>query len=72
MPVKDGLYVLSELRDRDKALPVVVITGLASDEEVEEALRLGARSCLRKPFEVRRLLAEVEAIVRELQVFAVN
>lgn len=65
MPTLDGLAVLSELGYRFSSVPVIVITGLASHEEVEQALKLGARSCLRKPFELERLLAEVELILAE-------
>lgn len=60
MPQRNGLSVLSELRDKLPMLPVIVMTGTTSEAEIDEALRLGARSCLRKPFQVKRLLEEVE------------
>ncbi|HIJ72530.1 MAG TPA: HDOD domain-containing protein [Candidatus Hydrogenedentes bacterium] len=65
MPTLDGLAVLEQLRERFTRIPAIVITGLASQEEVAEALRLGARSCLRKPFEIERLLAEVRLVLSE-------
>lgn len=63
MPTRDGLSVLAELHARFSSLPVIVMTGLATPEEVEDALRLGARSCLSKPLEVSHLLSEIDAVL---------
>jgi CheY-like chemotaxis protein len=60
MPIKDGLGLLDQITDRLPSLPVIIVTGLASNEEVQEALRRGAFSCLRKPFEIDTLVEEVE------------
>jgi len=60
MPLKDGMSLLTEIKDRLPSLPVVIITGLASHEEVEEALQIGAFSCIRKPFNIATLKTEVE------------
>ncbi len=66
MPLKDGLSLLTEIKDMLPSLPVVIITGLASHEEVEEALRIGAFSCIRKPFNIETLKTEVEkALTRD-------
>ncbi|MCD6288206.1 MAG: response regulator, partial [Candidatus Hydrogenedentes bacterium] len=66
MPLKDGLSLLTEIKDMLPSLPVVLITGLASHEEVEEALRIGAFSCIRKPFNIETLKTEVEkALTRD-------
>jgi len=59
MPFRDGLSVLREIRTQKMILPVIVITGMASNEEVEEAMSHGGCKCIRKPFHVKRLLAEV-------------
>ena len=60
MPHRDGLALLRALRERDRDIPVVVLTGMATDEEIREALDLGVRACLQKPFELKRLLAEID------------
>jgi len=60
MPIKDGLGLLDEITDKLPSLPVIIVTGLASNEEVQEALRRGAFSCLRKPFEIDTLVEEAE------------
>ncbi len=59
----DGLSVLSALHEMRASLPVIVMTASLSDDEADEAARLGARSCLHKPFGLRSLLAEVEQVV---------
>jgi len=52
MPKMDGLQLLAELRANDqwKQLPVVMISTESSQTKVMEALRLGAKGFIRKPF----------------------
>jgi DNA-binding NtrC family response regulator len=49
MPGLNGLAVLSEVRRTRPSLAVVVITGHATPEEVEEVKRLGAVDVIPKP-----------------------
>lgn len=49
MPGMNGLEVLAEVKRRKPSLPVVVITGRATPEEVEEVKRLGAVDVIPKP-----------------------
>jgi putative nucleotidyltransferase with HDIG domain len=63
MPTRDGLSVLNELHERFSSVPVIVMTGLATQEEIEDALRLGARSCLSKPLEIGHLLGEIDNVL---------
>ena len=65
MPIKDGLGLLEEIKERLPRLPVIIVTGLASNEEVQEALQRGAFSCLRKPFEIDSIVEEVERALEE-------
>lgn len=60
MPRQDGLALLRHIRERNPALPVIVVTGMATEDELREAAELGIRACLHKPFELKRLLAEIE------------
>ena len=59
MPLRDGLSLLREIKKRDKSLPVIVITGMATHEEMEEALSHGSCKCIRKPFHIKTLLEEI-------------
>lgn len=67
MPFCDGLAVLREVRKTDPALPVIVITGMASHEEMEEAKSYGHCKCIRKPFHIKTLLAEVRESLANVQ-----
>ncbi|MFH1708318.1 MAG: sigma-54 dependent transcriptional regulator [Planctomycetota bacterium] len=63
MPGMDGIELLREIKARDAALPVVVMTAYATWATAVEAMRLGAFDFIRKPFDndairdiVRRVL----------------
>ncbi len=61
MPGQDGVSVLREIKAAAPRLPVVMMTGYSVEEKKEEAKRLGACACLKKPFEVediRRVIKE--------------
>jgi two-component system response regulator AtoC len=47
--------VLRKIRERDPALPVVILTGYATREELAEARRLGVTDVLRKPWPLKYL-----------------
>jgi DNA-binding NtrC family response regulator len=49
LPGIDGIEVLKTLRERDPTIPVVIVTGHASQESAIEALNLGAFYYLLKP-----------------------
>ncbi|MBI4806153.1 MAG: HDOD domain-containing protein [Desulfovibrio sp.] len=64
MPSRDGLALLREAGSFvEPATPVIVLTGLASEQEIEQAKALGAAACLRKPFQVETLLAEAARLL---------
>jgi len=53
---KEGLDLLSRIQSLDSTLPVIVMTAWSSLELAVEAMRLGARDFLQKPWENARLL----------------
>jgi len=60
MPVLGGLELLREAKGiAGFSTPVLVLTGMASPEEIDQAMALGAAACVRKPFQIESLLAEV-------------
>lgn len=67
LPGMDGYEVLRRLKSsRDTAdIPVVVMTGSLTDEEVKQkkALSLGAVRFLTKPFAVADLVSEIDTVV---------
>jgi DNA-binding NtrC family response regulator len=60
---REGLDLLSRLRDLDGTLPVVVMTAWGSVEGAVEAMRRGARDYIEKPWDNERLLATILAQV---------
>ncbi len=64
MPVMDGLAFLKVVQTDEllKTIPVVVITTEGREQKVEEALGLGARAYIQKPFtpeQIRSTLTQV-------------
>jgi DNA-binding NtrC family response regulator len=53
---QEGLDLLTQLRRRDAALPVVVMTAWGSVDLAVDAMRRGARDFVQKPWENARLL----------------
>jgi two-component system response regulator VicR len=58
-----GLDVLRELRKRS-SLPVIMLTGLDSEEDKVRGLEAGADDYLTKPFSHRELIARIRAQLR--------
>jgi len=54
---REGLDVLGKLRALDHTLPVIVMTAWSSVEGAVEAMRLGARDYIEKPWDNARLLS---------------
>jgi two-component system chemotaxis response regulator CheY len=61
MPGLDGYGLIRALRAdaATAALPIVVLSSLASDEDVQRGLDLGADAYLVKPFDPKRIQYEV-------------
>lgn len=58
----DGYEVCDRMQARDDmgSVPVIFMTGLDSEEDEARAFASGGTSFLRKPFEIERLIGEVE------------
>jgi len=64
LPGKNGLDILTELRNHGRSVPVLILSGRDRTEHKVEGLTTGADDYLTKPFELPELLARVEAILR--------
>ncbi len=60
MPDKDGLATLRELLAAAPHARVVICSALGQEAKVIEAIKLGARDFVVKPFDAERLLGAVE------------
>ncbi|MBD1382404.1 response regulator [Metabacillus arenae] len=55
MPGQNGLELLTDIRDRNIGIDVILITAASNVEKIQTALRFGAVDYLIKPFEFERL-----------------
>lgn len=63
MPKMNGLEALRQLRERAPTLKVVMISGYEARDVAAQALALGARDYLTKPFEAQVVQAKVRALL---------
>ncbi len=65
LPGLSGHEVCREIQ-RDRRVPVLMLTALDSEADVLVGLRMGADDYLTKPFSPRELVARVEAVLRRV------
>ena len=63
LPVMDGWAVLRAIR-QDNKTPVIMLTAKGETNDKVQGLKQGADDYLTKPFEMKELLARVEAVLR--------
>ncbi len=63
LPVLDGYGVLREIREESN-VPVIMITANGEMMDKVSGLKLGADDYITKPFEMKEVLARVEAVLR--------
>lgn len=64
LPGRSGLEVVRELRAKEKAVPVLMLTARDTQDDVVMGLDAGADDYLTKPFGFDELLARVRALLR--------
>lgn len=67
LPDRHGLTILSALRDRGDATPVLVLTAHGALPDRVRGLNLGADDFLAKPFAIEELEARLTALIRRSQ-----
>lgn len=67
MPVMDGLEFMSSLNAEHpfKHIPVILQTGTQCFDEINKALELGVRCCLRKPFSRTELINTIQLVLSD-------
>jgi len=66
MPTGDGRLILQALRENaaTRAMPVILLTGLASEADKVLGFNLGADDYVVKPFGAMELMARIQAVLR--------
>jgi len=63
MPVKDGLSLLKEVKQRWPNTPVIVMSGYATPEMMEQVAKTEAATFIAKPFTPEELLEAVAEVI---------
>jgi DNA-binding response OmpR family regulator len=66
LPGKDGFQVLTELREHELYLPVLMLTARSRPEDVLRGFTAGADDYLAKPFDLSILLARLKSLLRRM------
>ncbi len=66
LPKRDGLSLISEIRKRGVATPVLILSALGQVDDRVTGLRAGGDDYLAKPYAFSELLARIEALVRRV------
>lgn len=63
MPVMDGLEALKRLKEMDSGVKVVMCSAMGQETMVVDALKLGAKDFIVKPFKPDRIMKTVNSIL---------
>jgi len=63
MPNKDGLQALREIKEYDSSAKVVMCSAMGQESMVVEAIKLGAKDFIVKPFKQERILKTVTTVL---------
>jgi DNA-binding response OmpR family regulator len=66
LPKKSGFDVLKDLRKKTSFPPVLILSGLNAVDDKVKGLKLGADDYLAKPFDMKELMARIEALLRRV------
>lgn len=63
MPGLDGLQALKEILTIDKNAKIIMVTTMGQDRVVKEAMNIGAKDYVIKPFESSKIVKVVERVL---------
>lgn len=67
MPKMNGIDTIKAIKIIKKNIPIIIITGYASDEEKAEGLKVGASELITKPFSVKKLIDRINFYLKEYE-----
>ena len=65
LPDMNGIETFEQVKEIDPQAAVIMMTGYTETDLVKSAVNTGAYTCLRKPFDMEKVIVLVEAIARE-------
>ncbi len=72
MPAMDGIELLEKIKEKDKDIPVLLMTAHGTVDKAVEAMQKGAYTYILKPFENERLVIHVNKAINTYQVIKEN
>jgi len=72
LPKLEGLEVCKRIREKDKVLPIIMLTSRSEEMDKILGLELGADDYIVKPFSIRELIARVKANLRSVEAIKEN
>jgi len=67
LPRMEGFEVCKSIREKNKALPILMLTSKSEELDKILGLELGADDYITKPFSIRELIARVKSNLRSVQ-----
>lgn len=67
LPSMDGLEVCRNIRIKNQAVPIIMLTARSEELDKVLGLELGADDYITKPFSIRELIARIKVIRRRLE-----
>lgn len=67
LPRLNGLEVLRQIRQKDKSLPIILLTAKGQEKDKVAGFNLGADDYVTKPFSIKELLARIKALFKRAQ-----
>ncbi len=72
MPGMDGVSALKIIRESGADLPIILMSAYATEEQVREAVMLGAQTVLGKPIDIQGVLSFLSLLRREDSILIVD
>jgi len=66
MPERDGIYLMGQIREKWREIPVIVMTGYPTPETIAEAARMGAATLISKPFTPDELVEKIHRVLKKV------
>ena len=63
MPQQSGLELLQQIRAGNEDIPVIMLSGYASVENIVRAMRVGAHNFFEKQVDLKQLLSEIQRLI---------
>ncbi|HTH54760.1 MAG TPA: response regulator transcription factor [Cyclobacteriaceae bacterium] len=64
LPGKDGWTICKELRTQKSEVPILMLSGMSTTDDIVKGFDLGADDYLVKPFEFRELMVRIKALLK--------